>query len=123
MEWDREKTVELIDKYRNEECLWNVRSTLYKDKKRKQDAWNNLATEFGVPVAEVQSKIRNLKVQWNAEKKVEKSMRSGASNSEIHIPKWFAYKPLMFLVDVVERRDTQSNLASTTSSFRAQKIA
>ena len=123
MEWNREKTIELIEKYRDEECLWNVRSVLYKDRQRKQDAWSHLASELNIPVSEAQAKMRNMKVQWNSEKKkVDKSMRSGAGSSGIYSPKWFAYRHLMFLVEVGEGRTTQSNMVSTTRLFPKRTI-
>ena len=43
MEWDKEKTLFFIEKYRDEEVLWNVAHPEHYNKLKKEDAWNRLA--------------------------------------------------------------------------------
>ena len=52
MEWTDDKVLELIELYRARPNLWNCKLAEYKDKNKRHDALNELATHFKVEKSE-----------------------------------------------------------------------
>ncbi|KAG8227829.1 hypothetical protein J437_LFUL008473 [Ladona fulva] len=81
--------------YRDRECLWNINSPLYKDRKARYAAMKEISTELnieGFGPRETAQKIKNLRTAYNQEiKKIAFSKRSGATGGDIYKPKvlWF----------------------------------
>jgi len=47
----------LINKYRESELLWNAKHQFYYHKIKKNDAWEEIATEFNTTADEVKKKL------------------------------------------------------------------
>lgn len=100
MEWSEDKTLNLIEMYRERPFLWNSRLTDYKNRNKRHDALLEISVSFGTEKDEIEKKIRYLLSHFAREIKKEKeSAKSGSSTSEIYQSKWFAYKSLLFLKD------------------------
>ncbi|XP_050353176.1 uncharacterized protein LOC126775351 [Nymphalis io] len=108
--WGDEKTLNFIFQYRNQECLWNVRSPFYKNKILRENAYQSLLESLhdnNLNLKSVKTKIKNLRSIYHTElKKVKYFERSG-----------LVYKPSLswfdeihsFLRDSAEYRETISN--------------
>ncbi|XP_012543932.2 uncharacterized protein LOC101746935 isoform X2 [Bombyx mori] len=84
------KTLELIDLYRREECLWNSRLSVYRYKTKRNEAIERIVKELNVRKLEahhVTTKIKNLRNSYCAELK----KMSGGRRRDSFKPKvWFA---------------------------------
>ncbi|GBO10294.1 hypothetical protein AVEN_135557-1 [Araneus ventricosus] len=92
MEWTREQVLTLIELFRQRPDLWDETRAEFKDKNKKNIAWNEIAEEMKVNKAEAQAKFRNITSQFYRE--VKKAKRDPGADSKI---KWFAYEHLQFL--------------------------
>lgn len=104
MDWGEDTISRLIDLYREQPVLWDQTLAEYKDKNRKNYAWNDISRELKLSKAEVQSKIRGLIYQFNRESKKGKS-GSGAEEAKI---KWRYYNSFLFLKDKSLPRETRA---------------
>lgn len=93
--WGDKKTHLFLNLYRENECLWNVRSSLYKNKIARENAYERILRcleDENMDIKSLKIKIKNLRTIYNTElKKVKDSMRSGAEGSSVYKPKlsWF----------------------------------
>jgi hypothetical protein len=60
MQWDREKTLLFIDKYRENQILWDPRHEEHYNKLQKNDAWVELANEMEIDTEECKRKLTTL---------------------------------------------------------------
>ncbi|XP_064082573.1 uncharacterized protein LOC135198678 [Macrobrachium nipponense] len=113
---DKQYWEEFIELYKQHPCLWKMKSKEYSDKGMRNRAYNVLAeklrerdtTATRVTVAK---KINNLRSCFRKEiKKVEASVRSGASADDLYVPSLWYYDLLLFLKD-------QETPGSSTSSI------
>lgn len=75
MEWSEDTILLLINLYKQNECLWNAKHSLYYNKLRKYDAWIQISTELNIAVEECKKKVTNLLSSFRRERaKVKKSM-------------------------------------------------
>ncbi|PIO26792.1 hypothetical protein AB205_0016290 [Aquarana catesbeiana] len=94
-----------IDKYREMPCLWQVQCRDYSNKlKRKAALEKQLELVKPVyPTADItylKDKIGSLRSTYNRErKKVQDSLRSGASADDVYVPRLWYYNSLRFLSD------------------------
>ncbi|XP_071529508.1 uncharacterized protein [Panulirus ornatus] len=106
--WDRRETLLLIDLYRQNPCLWNVRAEVYKDRNKRVAAINNITAELqksglsksglSVITSEVKKKIESIRSQFGRElRKLEKSKKSGVGADEIYTPTLWCFDDLCFL--------------------------
>jgi len=78
MEWSNENVLLLIEKYRESELLWNAKHQFYYHKIKKNDAWEEIASEFNTTAEEVKKKINTLLSALRREKmKIRKSLVTG----------------------------------------------
>lgn len=111
MEWTEEKVITLIDKYRENEVLWNVKLTDYRNKNKKNDAWERLATEMKCSRVEIEKKMKTLLAQFRRERqKAEKMKKSGTGTDEIYATTWFGFKAFSFLYDKNTPMETKDTL-------------
>jgi hypothetical protein len=97
--WNRETTLQLIEKIRASN-VWDVKSREYKDCSKRKDIFSTIGEELGFSPREVESKWHTLKSQYSRELvKVMSSRKSGAGTEDIYTPSWYAYKSLSFLSD------------------------
>mgnify|MGYP000847620330 CR=1 FL=1 len=94
---------DFIITYRNEPCLWNIKSRDYRDRQRKEKGYGKLimilkAIEPGATRDHVVKKINNIRSSYRKEKKkVEQSLKNGAEGEEIYQPKLWYYNLLRIL--------------------------
>jgi hypothetical protein len=59
MEWTNDVTLKLISEYEKLVVLWESTHKFYKLVNKKNDAWEEIAKEVGISVAEVKKKMNN----------------------------------------------------------------
>ncbi|XP_075987812.1 uncharacterized protein LOC142984233 [Anticarsia gemmatalis] len=94
--WTNDVVLRLIDLYRSNECLWDTSNDSYKNKKLKNETWNEIALIMNLPRREVELKIHSLRSQFIRERK--KFKNSVNADGVVRQSTWFAYEALMFLV-------------------------
>lgn len=136
MKWAEKETVKFVEEYIKYECLYNVKSVAYKNKRLREAALLNISKVMGFPdfgPKEVYTKIRSIKSTYSQElKKVKASTKSGAGLNDIYVPHMKWYKILADALQAInfeECRETISNLVSTvriiaigTHSFNNPRI-
>lgn len=63
--WSEETTLKFVYKYLEHQCLWNIKSPLYKNKQIRQSAYNDLETAMnisGFGEKEIKLKIKNIRL-------------------------------------------------------------
>lgn len=113
--WSSETTLKFIQEYKTHECLWDFKSTVYRDKHRRDAAYIKLVEAMGLPnfgVTEVKNKIKNLRSTYNQEKKkITDSKKSGSGKNSVYESnvKWLAeLEPTMYIGD---KRKTFDNVS------------
>ncbi|XP_021922279.1 uncharacterized protein LOC110831041 isoform X2 [Zootermopsis nevadensis] len=110
----RDFVIDVIDKYRELPCLWQVSSDDYRDKAKRSSAMDQLLVLFKTkdPAANketVQKKINSLRSCFRKEhNKVKASQKSGSGQYEVHVPKLWYYDHMLFLEDQDIPRRSQS---------------
>ena len=91
VDWNRDKVQDLIDYLRNEECLWRIKSSDYRNKTKKQRALESIIGKLAIPqltVDHLSTKIKILRNQYRRELRFKRNFeKSGAGRDEIYIPK------------------------------------
>nr|CAI5842497.1 unnamed protein product [Callosobruchus analis] len=91
MSWSREQVQALIEQYRQNPCLYAVRSAAYKNRHARQAALETIhaniaALRPSVTMAEIKTKFQGLRSTFTAEhKKYQSSLRSGAGTDQVCI--------------------------------------
>ncbi|XP_031329964.1 uncharacterized protein LOC116160947 [Photinus pyralis] len=80
-EWLKAEIEELIIMYQGKPVLWDVTSNIYKNRVKKQDAYQEMAEEFNTTIEEIQRKIHNLRNQFNSEFKKSKKKNNPARDA------------------------------------------
>lgn len=114
--WNSETTIKFIEEFRSYECLWNTKSSTYKNKQMRQTSLQKIVEAmniqgFGIP--EAKNKMRNLRSTYYQEKrKIEKSKTSGSGSDEVYVPslKWYTEMNAL-LKDVDDSRKTFDNVS------------
>lgn len=115
--WSVETTIKFIQQFRQYECLWNPKHASYKNKHLREASLEKIVDGMAIPgfqVAEVKTKMRNLKSTYYQEKKkIEKSKAYGSSTDNVYVPniKWFVEMNAL-LKDADERRNTFDNVST-----------
>lgn len=98
IEWTREKTLKLLNEYKNRRVLWDWNNRGYRDRIKRKLAIQELANLFNCNTLEIEKKITNLKCQYSREvHKIQNSQEQSNSPDDIYVSKWFAYKSMQFL--------------------------
>ncbi|GBP57033.1 hypothetical protein EVAR_45788_1 [Eumeta japonica] len=108
--WRNRDVLTFLRHYKQMECLWNNRLPEYKDKTKRERAYEaiqqNMDMELSVP--DIKNKIKGIRTTYSTEiNKILKSSRSGSE--EIYKPRvfWFSLAH-SFLKDVTETRTSRS---------------
>jgi len=112
-EWLKSEIDQLINMYHNKPELWDVKSKVYKDRVKKRDALDEIATTFET-VEEITRKIHNLRNQFNSEFKKTTKKKSGQGSDELYTSKWPYFKSLLFLQKDLICRSTTGNIATVS---------
>ena len=59
MEWTNDATLALISEYEKHVGLWDSTHKFYKLVNKRDDAWEEIAKEVGISVAEVKKRLNN----------------------------------------------------------------
>lgn len=124
--WSREKTGQLIELYKKNDCLWNHWNESYKSKDKRNKAIENICSTLNISKFDFGKKVHNLRNQFNTEmKKLEQRLEAGGgetvdeeTSSQSIRCKWSHFESLMFLRNVIEPRP-----GGYQSTFQPPKVA
>ncbi|XP_011199143.2 uncharacterized protein LOC105223193 [Bactrocera dorsalis] len=105
--WTREKITQLIELYRQHDCLWNHYIEAYKNKEKRTKAIDDICNSLHITRLEFGKKIHNLRNQFNSEmKKLERRVEETGYDTESTAEgcRWKHFQSLRFLHDVIEPR-------------------
>ncbi|KAK0078297.1 hypothetical protein PV326_009460, partial [Microctonus aethiopoides] len=109
MEWSNSACLNLIDLYREHECLWNPADDNYKNKIKKLDAWNKISQIMKCEVVEVKKKMESLLSSFRRERQRQiETFKTGSGADEIFKSAWFAFKHMTFLMDKFTPKETKN---------------
>ena len=94
-EWLEAEIDELIELYHVKPELWDIKSKVYRDRVKKQNAFTEISEKFSIE--EITRKIHNLRNQFNSELKKATKKKSGDGTDELYISKWPYLNSLIFL--------------------------
>ncbi|CAH1114372.1 unnamed protein product [Psylliodes chrysocephalus] len=108
-----EKIIELIELYRENECLWNIKSAEYKNNIKRKAAITDIAKNLFVKEEIIKKKITSIRSTYLMEKKkILDSHKTGSGTDDLYSPLVPLYEHMTFLNDVIIARKTKSNLES-----------
>lgn len=122
----REFLTEFIDIYKENPCLWKIKTKDYSNKQKKNYAYEKLSTKLREIEADaskesVVKKINSLRTCFRKEyRKVIASEKSGAGIDDVYIPTLWYYDLLLFLIDQDEPRPSISNVPDAGEEFVKQ---
>ncbi|XP_018016053.1 uncharacterized protein LOC108672823 [Hyalella azteca] len=122
--WSRDITERLIDLYREAPCLWQVKSSIYKDRILRIQALEKISKELekldtSINIEKIRKKIHTLRCQFRTEmNKKNEILKSGAcaDAEDRFIPRLWCFNLLSFLTDEDEKRPSISSLDEMESS-------
>ncbi|XP_056643925.1 uncharacterized protein LOC130449890 [Diorhabda sublineata] len=114
--WSGQENVKFVNLYREQENLWNLFDSEYKNRDARRTSLQHIAKEMNIPgftEKDVTKKIKNLSSTYNQELiKIEKSKKSGSGTDDIYKPsiKWFDIMDYIMKVINLKEKETTSNL-------------
>lgn len=128
--WHREDVVHLIELYKDNVCLWQVKHYSYKNRNARDAALRKILDCLKKQMPDVTSsdikkkKLHTLRSQYRREMKlVKESSKSGAGAEEIYKPKLWCFDAFGFLYDGEEIRESISTLDLEEDEVRKQCIS
>ena len=124
-EWDDEEIMLLIEAWKNEEVLYNIKHPFYYLKEAKSKAIVNIkrkleAQNITVSIKTIIEKITNLRNYFGAQMRmVDASRKSGAGPGETYKSKWKFFRHLTFLRENLTHRTTKGYLAENALESHA----
>lgn len=67
--WENEAVLSLIELYQSHDLLWNTSNREYRNRLKKNDAWEDIAKTLKLSRKEVEAKVHTLRSQFIREKK------------------------------------------------------
>ncbi|KAJ8942302.1 hypothetical protein NQ314_010098 [Rhamnusium bicolor] len=113
--WTNAEVKILISLYEENPILWDVRSATYRNRNKKQEMLELIATKLNTNVNEITRKLHNLRSQFMQEVKKLKIKKSGAGTDEVYISNWPYFSALKFMQRSVDNTETTDNLNSNLS--------
>ncbi|XP_068226262.1 uncharacterized protein [Palaemon carinicauda] len=116
LHWSRKDTTWLISMYRQQSCLWNVKSADYKNRKMRLAALTAIKTELqkkhgNITIKDIKKKLDTLRSQYRREmRQLENSRKSGSLTDDVYSPKCWCFGDLSFLTDGDTMRTSPSNI-------------
>lgn len=114
-EWTQDEILKLINLIQQNENIWNPAHSQYKNRIRRTDSINKIASILGISQQEVDRKWKTIQSQFRREQNKVKNKKSGAGTDENYISAWRFYKPLSFLSD-------RNKPKTTRDTYEAQVI-
>ncbi|CAH1111611.1 unnamed protein product [Psylliodes chrysocephalus] len=110
--------INFIRKFKESDCLWNVKSRLYKRLDLKQTCYEEISKEFKISVAEVKKKIKSLRGTYIAERKkvLEYHPSGSGATEEPYEPNLHWYSEMNFLDSVIIFRKSTDNIIPMTDT-------
>lgn len=103
----------LIQLYQENECLWNINVSDYKNNTKRKTAVSTIAKKMGLTEDLVKKKISSLRATYLMEKKkIYDSRRKGSGRDDLYSPTVPWFEQMHFLNDVIIARKATSNLDS-----------
>lgn len=102
--------IQFINAFRDCPCLWQTKTSEYKNKANRLAAYNKLVDiakkyEPNSDITDIKKKIQSLRASHRKERnKVKASMRTGSGVEDLYQPKLWYYKELEFLNDPIESK-------------------
>lgn len=110
------QVIDFIRKYKDCECLWNIKSNIYKRLDLKQKCYEELSKQFKMTVAEIKKKIKSLRGTYIAERrKVLEYKPSGSEAISPYEPNLAWYYEMAFLDSVIVFRKSTNNIVQVSS--------
>jgi hypothetical protein len=95
--WGNEIVLQLIELYQNHGFLWDTSNRDYKNKIKKNYAWEDIANALKLPRKEVEVKVHTLRSQFlHEKKKISCSKTTGSGWDDVKSSLWFAYDSMKF---------------------------
>lgn len=108
--------IEFIEMYRQFPCLWRIKSLEYRDRDKKNKAYEVLLKKYkeidiNATRQTIKNKIDSLRGAFRKElKKVKDSQRSGSGTDDIYNPHLWYFQYLSFLTDQETARTSISSM-------------
>lgn len=96
MEWSPQLTEQLIEMYKDCQCLWNTTHKWYRERNKRECTYQRIATSFNTSSLEIKRKIHNLRNQFNQET-IKYKKKPKDNDGELQIPRWTYYDSLKFI--------------------------
>nr|CAI5827143.1 unnamed protein product [Callosobruchus analis] len=118
---ERHGKLKLVQLYRDNECLWDLKSQNYRNKEMRATALQNIAQEMNLEEfgpTDVKNKIKNLRATYYLElDKIKKSSKSGADGN-VYTPKvkWFEEMDAFIRNVSIQRKTTDNSDTSNNIS-------
>ncbi|XP_076766448.1 uncharacterized protein LOC143433171 [Xylocopa sonorina] len=129
MEWSKDMGYTLVRLYRNKEIIWNPQNPEYHQKDKRNDAWQELATELSavikkpVSALECKRKMDAILSSFRREKgKVKRLSETVEGDERPQGSTWFLYDSLTFLINKDGYR-SRSSVKRDTANPPAAKIS
>ncbi|KAK9873635.1 hypothetical protein WA026_023420 [Henosepilachna vigintioctopunctata] len=122
MSWSKDQVIILIEEYQKHECLYAVKSKLFKNRHARQKALEEIQSILKkirpeVNISEIKSKFQALKSNFITEyKKYTDSQRSGMATEDIYTPTIWYFNYFFFLLDHIEARNSFDLIAESNQS-------
>lgn len=68
MNWDNDKSLELIAEFKKREILWDSKNSAFYNQVKKEEAWKELSNVFGLGVDEIKRKMDSLRGSYRRER-------------------------------------------------------
>lgn len=129
MSWTKDNLEKLIEMYRNNPCLWKVKSDEYKNKNLRNAAYQKLVNFCKENICReankdfVIKKNQGIRGAFRKEvKKIKESKRSGSSEEDVHKPNLWYYELLLFTLDQEEPTESFSNVENSQDSEEVDNV-
>ncbi|KAF9406107.1 hypothetical protein HW555_013413 [Spodoptera exigua] len=114
--WDDETVFKLIELFEKKRILWDCSTKDYKNKIKKNDAWEEISNALAIPKTDVENKMHILRSQFARErKKMLSTKTTGAGAADIKKSKWKFYEELIFLQSTTTRVGGADTLNETAN--------
>lgn len=119
---------EFFELYKEQECLWKIKSELYHNRNARKKAMDSLVLKFQEVNKQaneefVKKKINNYRTSYKRELKlVQQSNKSGIGTDDIYKPKLWYFDLLSFLNDQDVPREAIDNISDEEGVSKEQKI-